>query len=694
MYSRILSQKGTTTLHIMAILLIMGILMVGGYTLSVFGFTKTKAYYIGREADNRAAALQASPTTGAAKPKETMTPLGFAEMSDTRIWTHVKISDSLFAITGDKISERVCHRLTEMSSEHREGFYVNCSDALIGEVKDCTPSFGRADLCMKDSLNLATFVYKTSARKVKVTNWDGEFVYKPNEDTEIVEPTDIEQECPPEAPYVVRKGLKKICCPKKNMTICGEECCEAGAPCCGDEVCCVGGLCCGDVCYTECNTYTPGMLPRSYERNCECWCDETRGFKRYPIDGVCVCDDPLASYDAEKDKCDNGGSGYEPTETPCVEGHAPENPEVIRCCREGENLSVSYRNYEESKEETGNMFCCEATEEEAEKKYVYFDYSTGSCERKDICPHNYDGIAFVLDNSGSMVNYPKTGKKRLETLKDALKGVADMDILTEEINVGIYTFADVATGTKLKYGPYSKTSFESAVSGLSSKSCDCTCVGCGMRYGYAETYGKGKTPLMVLLTDGSSYCYPTNSNGSRSCSYYVNCTMVSSTQAECDINRNCNMTTPEVGLGLKQNCTNLFRMVVFGFDYESADLDALARYGGQREAEYATAGSLAHQLKAIAQEFDCIPRENEATCQKGCPKNAQFSTSVKDNTGATGVCVCNTPNYYLKENFSGKYSISCAPCPAGTYRKSGTNYCSACPNGQTSNGLGGNCTAQ
>ena len=167
--------------------------------------------------------------------------------------------------------------------------------------------------------------------------------------------------------------------------------------------------------------------------------------------------------------------------------------------------------------------------------------------------------------------------------------------------------------------------------------------------------------------------------------------MINATQAECDINYSCNAKTTDVGLALKQSCSNLFKMVVFGFDYESADLDALAKYGGQPRAEYATSSSLANQIKKIVKEFDCIPRENEATCQNGCPKNASFSTSVKDSSGATGVCVCNTPNYYLKENFSGSYSISCQPCPAGTFRKSGTNYCSPCPSGQTSNGKGGAC---
>jgi len=287
----------------------------------------------------------------------------------------------------------------------------------------------------------------------------------------------------------------------------GQKCQGAGSCCEGD---CVGGICClslGKAC-----DETHPCCDGSFCSDKDICCPET---------GSCgtLCEDccPKGGKVCSWTQPQKGWVGI------CTHRATPfygkdATTHEPRCCT-GEEALVPSFNGEPALNETqkqSDMFCCPV--EEGLEQYTYYNTSTGKCALLGECPSGYDGVAFIIDLSGSMLWSVKRGTEHLGfpdcpfrntgigVLEKQLKEAFESDeVKWENLKVGIYSFSNDAK-TELSYEKHSVAELKSAISDLAD---NCrwgqqTHTGAGLKQAWKNTFGKDSkhTPLFFILTDG------------------------------------------------------------------------------------------------------------------------------------------------------------------------------------------------
>ena len=324
-----------------------------------------------------------------------------------------------------------------------------------------------------------------------------------------------------------------------------------------------------------------------------------------------------------------------------------QDPQTLaqRCCSAEEKIVAA---------DSGAQICC--PKDPNVPNAYYYNESTRQCIRIGVCPHGHDGVAFVIDASGSMAG------NKLRKVKDAIIG--SVALLPAGVKTGVYTFSGSA-GTPLSYGNNSAATVSSAVSNITAGGN--TCISCGLDAAWQDTYKQGHSPIMIVLTDGSENVYPS-------------------------INGMTNVNTYMQMSFMKSQCSNILEAYAVGLSASNPALDIVGAIGGGGYRT-ATVDNVVNTFKSLVVPMQCIPGPavhcsasgSESSCPDGytcadrkatiCPKGYQCRGNVKT------ICPAGS--------FSVAGAAECTSCAAGTYQKdAGKDVCTSCPNNATCTGTG------
>jgi len=165
------------------------------------------------------------------------------------------------------------------------------------------------------------------------------------------------------------------CC-GENLCVAQKCCSSVGSTCdVSDDTCCEGSVCVNGICCAG-----DGFC----KENCEKCCSKG-------ISSVCRWTSQGNLWTGSCSKSEEKVYGLDPK--------LKEN----RCCFSGEYLVPAFDGTPGAEKVSmlGEKYCCEANV--GKEQYTYFNTKTNSCTVLGECPSDYDGIAFVIDMSNSVL---------------------------------------------------------------------------------------------------------------------------------------------------------------------------------------------------------------------------------------------------------------------------------------------------
>ena len=311
-----LYQRGRSTLEMMGVLIIIGVLSSGIFWGVSYLLAKNTANNIQKRAHERAASIMTSPTLAQTKTGDALEALGFEAKEDGFSYSQKKVSDDSFSVSVKPVRKRVCEILLDMDTSGLKDLKVN---EKTYEKAFCA-----------ETENTIEFVY--AAGKLR------------------------------------RVPPLKFC--DGNSIPCGDKCCSKGQKCCqGDCVsACTGIGMTGQhdtfTCECVCDAIK-GFKKTTDSTACECEA------KHHYEDGVCVCDNKrceggVLSADCECNCAVNGLKNKTGDDQKCVECNVDddcsskrcENNECIGCIENGDECTPGESTCCHVPVCTSDGFCC------------------------------------------------------------------------------------------------------------------------------------------------------------------------------------------------------------------------------------------------------------------------------------------------------------------------------------------------
>ncbi|MDD3668874.1 MAG: VWA domain-containing protein, partial [Alphaproteobacteria bacterium] len=379
---------------------------------------------------------------------------------------------------------------------------------------------------------------------------------------------------------------------------------------------------------------------RKKDENCQCSgcslsCANRADGKTRLDSGSCACVCPVDMKPSEAGVCcpvDAQGN--------IVMGAEPATL-AARCCRADEEAVARA---------DGNKVCCAKVS--GIPNANYYDEANRRCVPLGYCEHKYDGVAFIIDNSGSM---SQSGK--LTKVKNAIKGA--LAKLPAKMKVGVYAFTDSAS-TKLSYGNHSVLEIEQAVSGMGHYGV--TCISCGLDVAWSNTYAQGHRPILIVFSDGLE-----NRGDARSKMVWM--------KSQCG-----NLRAYSVGLS---------KNPILGF----------IATGGGYFTQTSADGVSGIFSRHVDNDLNCLPQPNRMICDSTSITNVSCGAGFYQQNGVCTTCpshsTCNGIVFACDTEYYKDSNTSCRKCPSGAtctavsftcnpgYYKDSNTSCDNCPSNAT-----------